>query len=208
MLIDDLKGVYNPNEPIFVSDLLPQYDISKAALSQQLKTLSKNGHLAKYEDGIYYIPVKESEKIYTGPTAETVAQYKYISDGRETRGYYSGNKFANMIGITDQVPRIVEIVTNNTNSSPRDINIGRRIFHISKSRQQITEQNVRTLQFLDLLSNIDRYMDGTFGEARESVEEYIVENGITKNMIDMYIREFPIAVFRNYFEMRLDDVLT
>lgn len=31
-------------------------------------------------------------------------------------------------------------------------------------------------------------------------------HGITKNDVDSYIREFPIAVFKYYYELRLDDV--
>ena len=31
-------------------------------------------------------------------------------------------------------------------------------------------------------------------------------HGITKNDVDSYIREFPIAIFKYYYELRLDDV--
>ena len=46
-----------------------------------------------------------------------VARYRFISKGDNDDGFYSGNSFANQKGISAQVPRVVEIVGNNTNSS-------------------------------------------------------------------------------------------
>ncbi|MGN0394519.1 MAG: hypothetical protein ACI4EF_04090, partial [Coprococcus sp.] len=37
-----------------------------------------------------------------------VARYRFISKGDNIDGFYGGNSFANQIGITTQVPRVVE----------------------------------------------------------------------------------------------------
>lgn len=42
-----------------------------------------------------------------------VARYKYVSRGGKVDGFYSGNTFANQLGISTQVPNKVEIVSNN-----------------------------------------------------------------------------------------------
>ena len=52
-----------------------------------------------------------------GPNVDMVARYRFISKGDNVDGFYSGSSFANQIGISTQVPRVVEIVSNNTNSS-------------------------------------------------------------------------------------------
>ncbi|SDX05769.1 Transcriptional regulator, AbiEi antitoxin, Type IV TA system, partial [Lachnospiraceae bacterium KHCPX20] len=118
MIYEMLTEKYKEGEPIFFSDIY-NGEISKSALTQQLSTLCKKRLLAKYDKGIYYLPKKTRLKSSVGPTADTIAKYKYISKNGKTDGYYSGNTFANQIGISTQVPHVIEIVSNNTNSAPR-----------------------------------------------------------------------------------------
>ena len=126
--------------------------------------------------------------------------------GEEIFGYYSGNSFANQLGISMQVPRKIEIVSNNSNSSPREIEIGGRKFLIRKSSIVINRENVYVLQLLELLKNIEVYMDGSYDEARVKIEEYIDIHDIRKESVNRHIREFPINVFKNYYELGLDNV--
>ena len=181
--------------------------ISKPALSQQLKTLVKKGLLVKYDTGIYYMPKKSKLKSNLGPNADIVARYRYISKGNNIDGFYTGNTFANQIGISTQVPRVVEIVSNNTNSSPREVVIGNRTFYIRKPIAEINEENVYVLQMLELLKNLDSYLDYTYEEAREKFSEYIKLHGIKRKDVDKYIRQYPANIFRNYYELELDHVL-
>ena len=48
-----------------------------------------------------------------GPNADMVARYRFISKGDNVDGFYAGNTFANQIGISVQVPYVIEIVSNN-----------------------------------------------------------------------------------------------
>ena len=100
----------------------------------------------------------------------------------------------------------IEIVSNNSNSSPREIEIGGRKFLIRKSSIVINRENVYVLQLLELLKNIEVYMDGSYDEARVKIEEYIDIHDIRKESVNRYIREFPINVFKNYYELGLDNV--
>lgn len=114
MIYDYIIKNYKECEPIFFSDLLIE-GVSKPAVNQQLKTLCNNGKLVKYETGVYYIPKKSLLKSPIGPSADIVAKYRFISKGNRIEGFYAGNTFANQMGISTQVPRVVEIVSNNTN---------------------------------------------------------------------------------------------
>lgn len=49
-------------------------------------------------------------------------------------------------------------------------------------------------------------MDGSYDEARVKIEEYIDIHDIRKESVNRYIREFPINVFKNYYELGLDNV--
>ena len=123
------------------------------------------------------------------------------------RIYYGGNSFANQIGITTQVPQVVEIVSNNTNSSDREVRIGNRRFYVRKPIVQITKENVYVLQMLELLKNLDAYLDYSYVEAREKFAEYISIHGITRSDVDLYIRRYPLSTFKYYYELELDHVL-
>ena len=123
MLYDYIIENYKEAEPIFFSDLKIE-DITKSALNQQLKKLCDKGLIMKYDTGVYYIPKLTLFHSSVGPNADMVARYRFISKGDNIDGFYGGNSFANQIGITTQVPRVVEIVSNNTNSSNREICIG------------------------------------------------------------------------------------
>lgn len=207
MLMDYLKNNYKESEPIFTDDIHIE-GINRPNLIQQLKTLSDNGKIIRIEKGIYYIPSKTRFGSSAGPDPETIAMYKYISRKGKTEGYYSGNTFANMIGISTQVPMKKEIVSNNVAAIVKHILIGQQAFILRKSNVPITNENVRTLQLLELLKNLDDHIDIDRNEAREKLTYFIDKNQITKKGVDQYIREYPDSTFRFYYEMRLDDVLT
>ena len=184
MLYNYIKDHYKEAEPIFFSDLKRE-DITKSALNQQLKKLCDRGLLQKYDIGVYFIPKKTQLNSIIGPNADMVARYRFISKGDNIDGFYGGNSFANQIGITTQVPWVVEIVSNNTNSSDREVRIGNRRFYVRKPIVRITKENVYVLQMLELLKNLDAYLDYSYVEAREKFAEYISIHEITRSDVDL-----------------------
>lgn len=206
VLYNYIREHYKEAEPIFFSDL-EREDITRSALNQQLKKLCDKGLLEKYDVGVYFIPKKTLLNSTIGPNADMVARYRFISKGNNIDGFYGGNSFANQIGISTQVPQVVEIVSNNTNSSDREVRIGNRRFYVKKPIVQITKENVYVLQMLELLKNLDAYLDYSYEEAREKFAEYISVHGIKRSDVDMYIRKYPVATFKYYYELRLDYVL-
>ncbi len=58
----------------------------------------------------------------------------------------------------------------------------------------------------ELLKNLDMYLDESYDVAHDKVSRFVRIHGITKNDVDNHIREFPIAIFKYYYELRLDDV--
>ena len=125
MLYEFLKNNYKEAEPIFFSDIVIK-GITKSAVNQQLKKLCDEGKLQKYENGIYYLPKKSRLKTSVGVNADTVARYKYVSRGGKVDGFYSGNTFANQLGISTQVPNKVKIVSNNMAAKVREVPIETR----------------------------------------------------------------------------------
>lgn len=205
MLYDYLIENYKVAEPIFFSDIEIE-GITRSAINQQLKKLCDEEKLMKYENGVYYLPKKSRLNGAVGINADMVAKYKYIARRGKVDGFYSGNAFANQIGISTQVPNKVEIVSNNIAAKVREISIGKRKFIVRKSNVEVTETNVYVLQMLELLKNLDAYLDEDYADAKEKFKKYINVHGITRADVDMYIREYPVSIFKYYYELRLDDV--
>lgn len=205
MLYKYLESNYSPNEPIFISDVeLPVSDVN---LRRMFKKLCDEGKIKRFDKGIYYIPKQSRLKGGVPIGADAVTKAKYVSRKGKVVGYVSGYTFANQLGITTQVPYVIEIVTNNVSSRYREIDKdGRRVI-LRKPKAVVNEDNYRVLQLLDLLSNITQYTDEDMPNTALRVKAYIKNEGISRDDIDQYIGEYPDRIYKNIYEMRFWDVL-
>ena len=201
-----IKKHYKQAEPIFLADLL-RTNISEPDLNQQLKELCEKGILQQYDEEVYFIPKKTTLNSTIGPNADMVARYRFISKGDNVDGFYAGNTVANQIGISTQVPQVIEIVSNNV-SDDGDILIGNRRFVVRKPVVAVTKENVHVLQMLDLLVKLDAYLDCSYEEAREKFAEYISVCGIAKSDVDLYINKYPASVSVYFSKLELNRILT
>jgi len=69
----------------------------------------------------------------------------------------------------------------------------------------VTEENAKTLQFLDLLCDIDRLSDENEDVISQKLKELIIKQNIQKRDIEAYISFFPNVVYKNFFEKGLYD---
>ena len=197
MLYNYIKTHYKRAEPIFLSDLL-RANITEPDLNQQLKELCEKGLLQQYDAEVYFIPKKTTLNSIIGPNADMVARYRFISKGDDVDGFYAGNTFANQIGISTQVPQVIEIVSNNV-STDGEVLIGNRRFAVRKPIVPITKENVYVLQMLELLVKLDAYLDCSYEENREKFAEYISIHGITKSDVELYMKEYPKSTLKYYY---------
>lgn len=203
MLYEYLIKSYQSNEPIFLCDIdLP---VSNGNLRKMMKDLCDVGKIKRFDIGIYYLPKQSRLKGGVPLSVDTVAKYKYVCRNGNIEGYYSGYTFANMLGVTTQVPYTIEIVSNNASAKVREIDLqGRRII-LRKSRVPITNENYQILQFLDFLKDASVYSDeNDIFENR--IRKYIVDENIKKDDVDLYIKHYPDKIYRYIYEMRLYDV--
>lgn len=198
MLYGYLIENFKPYEPIFTADI--DIDMVGNSLRPKLKELCDSGKLCRYEAGVYYLPGKMKLKGLTPISASAVARSRYVNRRGKVRGYYSGYTFANQIGLSLQVPYVQEIVTNETSAKVREIDIKGQKFIIRKPKAEVTEENVYTLQFLDFLSDIDKYLDGSSENILDKLEKLIKDEKITKELIDTYISLYPTKVYKNLYE--------
>lgn len=206
MLWGYISENYNPGEPIIAADI--EIGMSDANRRQQFKILTDSGKIKRFENGVYYIPKKSRLGGESGLTPEMVVERKYILRNGEVQGYYSGYVFANQIGISTQMPFVQEVVTNEIGNPMKKLDMNGRRFVLRKARTEITKENVKVLQLLDLLKEMEMYCEVEKEEAKRIIKKYVRDNKIKKADFDMYLPLFPDKVYKAIYEMEIGNVLT
>lgn len=204
MLLEFLKSKFGPGKPIFTEDAEP-LGLSAGNLRQQFKKLVDAGELSRFEPGVYFLPDPNHE--YYPMSSNMVAEYKYITDGEDIYGYYSGYTFANQLGLCLQVPYKEEIVTNNTTAIAREVKVGKIPFYIRRAKVAVTKENRNVLQLLDLLKDVEEYTDYCCEEeAPDIIRRHILRNRILRADVDKYIENFPLKTYKYIYDLWLYDV--
>ena len=204
MLLKFLKSKFGPGKPIFTEDAEP-LGLSAGNLRQQFKKLVDAGELSRFEPGVYFLPDPNHE--YYPISSNMVAEYKYITDGEDIYGYYSGYTFANQLGLCLQVPYKADIVTNNSTAIAREVKVGHTPYYIRRAKIAVTKENRNVLQLLDLLNDVEEYTDYCCEEeAPDIIRKHILRNKILRADVDKYIENFPLKTYKYIYDLRLYDV--
>ncbi len=182
MLKSYLVENYGYNEPIFLNDLSVE-GLSENAVRQAVKRLMASGFLERYDNGIYYIPKRGGVlgKSYLDPSV--VIMRKYIKNKSEIYGYVTGISFANQLGLTTQMPAVIEVVTNREATNGRMVMVGKQRVRIKKSAITISDSNAELLQLLDSIAFVDKYTELSMEETIDTMISYVKKKGFTKEQL-------------------------
>lgn len=182
MLKDYLMENYGYNEPIFINDLFIE-GISENAVRQSVKRLAASGFLERYDSGIYYIPKRGGilGKSYLDPNI--VIMRKYVQNKSDKYGYVTGLSFANELGLTTQMPAIIEFVTNREATNGRMVMVGNQKVRVKKSSVPISESNAELLQLLDAIGQAEKYTELTIKETIEKLIVYMRKKRFTQKQL-------------------------
>ena len=182
MLKTYLMENYGYNEPIFLNDLVIE-GLSENAVRQSVKRLVASGFLERYDNGIYYIPKCGGllGKSYLDPSI--VIMRKYVQNKSEIYGYVTGISFANQIGLTTQMPAVIEVVTNREATNGRMITVGSQRVRIKKPAITVSDSNAELLQLLDTIGQAEKYTELTIEETIETLISYMRKKRFTKEQL-------------------------
>lgn len=182
MIKDYLIDNYGYNEPIFLNDLLVE-GISENAVRQSVKRLVACGFLERYDSGIYYIPKSGGllGKSYLDPSV--VIMRKYVENNSNKYGYITGLSFANQLGLTTQIPAVIEIVTNREATNGRTLMVGNQKVRVKKSVIPVSEDNAELLQLLDSVGQAEKYTELTIEETVDVLITYMRKKKFTKKQL-------------------------
>ena len=182
MLKSYLVENYDYNEPIFLNELSIE-GLTENAVRQSVKRLVANGFLVRYDNGIYYIPKQGGVlgKSYLDPFL--VIMRKYVKNKSETYGYITGISFVNQLGLTTQMPAVIEIVTNKEATNGRVIMVGNQKVRIKKSSVTVSDNNAELLQLLDGISQAEKYTELPMEDTIDKMLSYVKQKKFTKEQL-------------------------
>ncbi len=193
---------YVPNSPIFLSELIIP-GIAAVTVRQQLKKLTEDGRLRRFDTGIYYIPLKTMFLSGSSLSIDEVIRKKYLLDGGNVCGYVGGLMFANLLGLTTQVPSQYEVYTNKATTEYRDVKLQSYRIILRKPCCQVDEGNVAILQFLDLFRNLENVSEVEGEELATKIINYMDKKNITFKSLRPYLKFYPDSIYKNMYEARL-----
>ena len=182
MLKTYLMENYGYSEPIFLNDLSIE-GLSENAVRQSVKRLVAGGFLERYDNGIYYIPKHGGllGKSYLDPSMVIIR--KYVENQSDKYGYITGLSFANQLGLTTQMPAVIEIVTNRESTNGRMLMVGNQKVRVKKSSISVSEDNAELLQLLDVIGQAEKYTELTIEETIDILITYIRKKKFTKGQL-------------------------
>lgn len=194
-MIERLALKYGENVPIFANDILATMrEYTKARVYQLIAAAIDAGQLVRFDQGIYYIPTKTifgPSKLNVGDVIERL----YLRDGNKVYGFYSGLAVLNKLGITEQMPNVMEIVTNNESARIREVTIGTQKVILRKARALINAENINVLQVLELMNGLKgKYDENDYCILRD----YIDSLEVNLQEIQRYCRYYPAKALKNY----------
>ena len=194
-----LIDTFGYNEPILSGEI--SFDgYSKPWINKELGKLCDSIDIIRFDKGVYYVP----KNTLLGPSKLNplkVIEKKYIADKNAQNGYYSGATFLNKIGLSTQVPNIVELYTNNETAKVREVAVGTVRVLLRKSRIKIDKANAPVQSFLELMNS----MPPSFfnDERKQTVDKFIKDNNITRSNITRYASVFPDKAMRTLIESEI-----
>ena len=141
--------------PILTSDIyeyvrLRVPNVQKNVLNEYIIRYSKvNPNFIRHKKGVYY-RTEDTPFGKAGIKYPELIKRAYLQDGNEIIGYETGPSFMNKIGLTTQMPNYTYLATERIKKSYVDKERG---ICLIKPVVNITNENYRYLQFLDMLEN-------------------------------------------------------
>ncbi len=197
MLYDYIVNNYDKDEPIFLSELPGN---SRDYVRQEMKQLADEGKVERLYNGVYYLSYMTILGTKGRVSVDKLVEKKYISYQGKVSGYITGIQLANMYGFTTQNPVCIEVCSNEATTKQRKLDIDGRKVIVYKPLAEINKENKSALQFLDLMSSIDKYSELSGEELEKKLKEFVRAVNVDFMKVKEYISLFPDRVFRNIYQ--------
>jgi hypothetical protein len=197
MLYDYIIRNYENDDPIFLSELPGK---SKESVRQEMKKLTDEGKVERLYNGVYYLSYTTILGTKGKVSIDKFIQKRYMEVNSRTVGYITGIQLANKYGFTTQNPSCYEVCSNEATTKQRKLDIDGRQIIVYKPVTDISDENKASLQFLDLMSTIDKYSELSGNELRSKLREFVSIIGVDFEQVKRYLSLFPDKVYKNIYQ--------
>jgi len=197
MLYNYILKNYEKDEPIFLSELPGD---SRDYVRQEMKKLVDDGKLERLFNGVYYLSYTTILGTKGKMSIDKYVDKKFIKSNGRVTGYITGIQLANMYGFTTQTPACIEVCSNEATTKQRKLCIDGRNLIVYKPITEITKENQTALQFLDLMTTIDKYSEISGNLLRMKLKEFVNILNVDFSIVKRYIALFPDRVYRNIYQ--------
>lgn len=197
MLLDYIIKNFDKDEPFFLAELP---GTSRNYVSQELKQLVDDGKVERLYNGAYYLAYKTILGTKGKVSIDKYVEKKYTMSNGEVSGYITGIQLANMYGFTTQNPSCIEVCSNEATTKQRKVVVDGRTIIIYKPLAEITKDNKTALQFLDLMSSIDRYSEISGDIMQKKLQNFVNTVNVNFDKVKEYISLFPDRVYKNIYQ--------
>ena len=197
MLYDYILKNYEKDEPIFLSELPGD---SRDYVRQEMKKLVDDGKLERLFNEVYYLSYTTILGTKGKMSIDKYVDKKFIKSNGRVTGYITGIQLANMYGFTTQTPACIEVCSNEATTKQRKLCIDGRNLIVYKPITEITKENQTALQFLDLMTTIDKYSEISGNLLRMKLKEFVNILNVDFSIVKRYIALFPDRVYRNIYQ--------
>ena len=197
MLYDYILKNHEKDEPIFLSELPVD---SRDYVRQEMKKLVDDGKLERLFNGVYYLSYTTILGTKGKMSIDKYVDKKFIKSNGRVTGYITGIQLANMYGFTTQTPACIEVCSNEATTKQRKLCIDGRNLIVYKPIAEITKENQAALQFLDLMTTIDKYSEISGNLLSMKLKEFVNILNVDFSIVKRYIALFPDRVYRNIYQ--------
>ena len=173
---------------------------SRDYVRQEMKKLVDDGKLERLFNGVYYLSYTTILGTKGKMSIDKYEDKKFIKSNGRVTGYITGIQLANMYGFTTQTPACIEVCSNEATTKQRKLCIDGRNLIVYKPITEITKENQTALQFLDLMTTIDKYSEISGNLLRMKLKEFVNILNVDFSIVKRYIALFPDRVYRNIYQ--------
>jgi len=179
-----------PPGKIIVSRDFPAWKSAPNGLSKALSRLVASGELARFAKGQFYRP-KTGMFGQQQPTDSEKLRPLLFENGKRT-GYITGLRLFNILGLTTQLSRTIEISRNSTKQNKK---IGALEIIIIPSRAPVTDINIPYLEILDVVRALSRIPDTSLETTIARLRSLLKKNNAIEKetLINLALTYYPPA---------------
>lgn len=203
IILEYIKTNYDNKTPIFVNDIYKEFtEISEGTIRSLFKRFSDSGVLEKVDNGVYALPNKGSVLGKATVYVSNVIENKYIRNEKGQRiGYISGINFSNQIGLTSQTASVNTIYSNNVSNKKRITTLKNSRLIINAPRVEVTDQNYKLLQILDLLNDFEKYSEQDLKTASNKILAFLGEVKLKNEEVELVVSKYPLEAQVKFYKI-------